>query len=247
MTQDNFLSTEQSSPTLSSQTTSIQPFWFAACFVGHMDMYSDLETVAEYLEDHQGWFPSCANPMHVEPIDRYGYILNIGRFASLGYEVEPKVGIALDPPVDNLYVMRTVPIPGYKAPGYEVQYKSFMELQPMAVSSLKPAVQKRIAQQSSVSKCLTRISWELDIAVTVEFPGFIRKLPTNLVQSTGDRFLAQIVRQISPRLSYKVQRDFHVSKELPLPDKDSRKLKKIIKESIFAREGGEALDSRISA
>ncbi|WP_425461531.1 DUF1997 domain-containing protein, partial [Hyella patelloides] len=39
------------------------------------------------------------------------------------------------------------------------------------------------------------------------------------MQNTGDRLLAQIVRQISPRLTYKVQQDFHSSKGLPIPAK----------------------------
>ncbi|NJL52776.1 MAG: DUF1997 domain-containing protein, partial [Hydrococcus sp. SU_1_0] len=35
---------------------------------------------------------------------------------------------------------------------------------------------------------------------------------------------AQIVRQISPRLTYKVQQDFHQSHNLSMPPKSSRQL-----------------------
>ncbi|MDY7014297.1 MAG: DUF1997 domain-containing protein, partial [Cyanobacteriota bacterium] len=65
---------------------------------------------------------------------------------------------------------------------------------------------------------------QLQLKVTVNFPKFIYKLPPSLIQSTGDRLLAQIVRQISPRLTYKVQKDFHRSLDLPLPPKQSRTL-----------------------
>jgi hypothetical protein len=43
------------------------------------------------------------------------------------------------------------------------------------------------------------------------FPKFIRRLPQGLIQGTGDRVLAQIVRQVSRRLTAKVQDDFHAS------------------------------------
>ena len=215
-------------------TESYKPFWFSASFAGYMDMYSDLPTVAQYLANHEGWFCNCAKPMKVEPLDPHTYILNVGRFASLGYEVEPKVAIVLDPPQDNLYTMRTVPVPNYTPPGYEVQYKSFMELQSIALTELKSATRKKIllAVKSEIKE-FTRVSWQLDIAVTVEFPKFIYRLPTNLVQSTGDRFLTQIVRQISPRLSIKVQQDFHLQRNLPIPDKSSRDFRKLQKESVF--------------
>ena len=232
----------------SQEITTKQTFWFSACFAGHMDMYSDLETVAHYLDDHQGWFIRCARPMQAEPLNQNAYILNVGRFASLGYEVEPKVAIALDPPQDNLYMMRTVPIPNHQSLGYEVQYKSFMELEPLATNRLKPAIKKKIiAKQHSLPEFVTRISWELDIGVTVEFPKFMRKLPANLIQVSGDRFLAQIVRQISPRLSYKVQQDFHLARNLPIPDKSSREFKKLLKESIFAEARLEPYQTRSSA
>ncbi|MEM9544022.1 MAG: DUF1997 domain-containing protein, partial [Cyanobacteria bacterium P01_E01_bin.42] len=43
-------------------------------------------------------------------------------------------------------------------------------------------------------------------------------------QTAGDRLLSQIVRQISPRLTYKVQKDFHQRMGLRLPPKSSRQL-----------------------
>jgi Protein of unknown function (DUF1997). len=45
----------------------------------------------------------------------------------------------------------------------------------------------------------------------------ITMLPDGLVQSSGDRLLRQIVRQISRRLTWKVQEDFHGSHGLVCP------------------------------
>jgi hypothetical protein len=61
------------------------------------------------------------------------------------------------------------------------------------------------------------VEWELDLTVTVQFPRFIQRLSKSLVQTTGDRLLRQIVRQISRRLTYKVQEDFHFTLGLPMP------------------------------
>jgi hypothetical protein len=202
---------------------SSKPFWFSVAFVGYMDMYSDVETVARYFNAHEGWFCRCAQPMKVESFNENGYILNVGRFASLGYEVEPKIAVVLDPPQDNLYITRTVPIPDYEDPGYEVQYKSMMELEEISTKEIvEQSPKKLFAKKLALPSTLTRVSWQLNLTVTVEFPKFIEKLPTSLVQKTGDRLLSQIVRQISPRLTYKVQQDFHLAKGLPLPAKSGR-------------------------
>jgi hypothetical protein len=42
-------------------------------------------------------------------------------------------------------------------------------------------------------------------------------LPEGLVQTSGDRLLRQIVRQVSRRLTWKVQEDFHASHGIPCP------------------------------
>lgn len=228
-TQNGILSTRENHhsqvPSLmeNSPLASSKPFWFSVAFAGHMDMYSDVETVARYLNAHEGWFCRCAQPMKVEPLNENGYILNVGRFASLGYEVEPKIAVTLDPPQDNLYVMRTVPVPNYEAPGYEVQYKSMMELAEISAEEIIDRSSKNLfAKKLAIPSIVTRVSWQLGLTVTVEFPKFIEKLPHTLIQKTGDRFLAQIVRQISPRLTYKVQQDFHTSRGLSIPPKSGR-------------------------
>ena len=205
------------------------PFFFQTYFEGYMDMYSDSQRVAEYLEAHQEWFCRCAQPMKVEPIETHGYTLTIGRFGSFGYEVEPKISVVLQPPKDGMYLMYTVPVPDYTPAGYQVDYRASMELReiPLEAAALEMAAAYKKKGHSSLPPAIARINWQLHLRVAVWFPKFIYKLPTSLIQRTGDRLLAQIVRQISPRLSYKVQQDFHSRFDLPIPPKSAIKLHKL--------------------
>ena len=63
----------------------------------------------------------------------------------------------------------------------------------------------------------TAVSWDLDLSVWIRLPRVITMLPEQLVQSSGDHLLKQIVRQISRRLTWKVQEDFHASHGLVCP------------------------------
>jgi hypothetical protein len=148
--------------------------------------------------------------MKVEPIGENGYALTIGRFGSFGYEVEPKIGLELLAPDQGVYCIKTLPVPDYVAPGYEVDFESAMKLVEAAPSN----------QDSGK---VTRVEWQLDLTVYVQFPKFIQRLPKSMVQSTGDRLLNQIVRQVSRRLTYKVQEDFHQSLGLPFPLKSKKR------------------------
>ncbi|MBE9105840.1 DUF1997 domain-containing protein [Nostoc cf. edaphicum LEGE 07299] len=168
-----------------------------------MEMAAPVEKVAEYLNAHASWFSRCAEPMKVQSLGENGYALTIGRFGSFGYEVEPKIGLELLPPEEGIYRIRTIPIPDYQPPGYDVDYRASLELKETDVST-------------SISK-VTRVEWELDLIVYLHFPRFIQRLPQSIIQSTGDRLLNQIVRQVSRRLTRKVQEDFHKSLEIPFP------------------------------
>jgi hypothetical protein len=184
---------------------------FQTSFAGYMEMYSDAQTVAAYLQAHEGWFCRCAEPMKTSPFGENGYILTVGKYGAFGYEVEPKMGIVLDPPSsEGVYRMQSVPIPDDSLAGYQVDYQATMSLVEVPYSSK--------------SLTITRVSWELHMTVIVSFPKFVYKLPMSLIQQTGDRLLCQIVRQISPRLTYKVQQDFHKKANLPIPPKSSRQL-----------------------
>lgn len=205
-----------------------QIFVFTASFTGRMDMHSDLKTVATYLNAHEGWFCRCAQPMKVSPLGDNGYILTVGKYRSFGYEISPKIGVVLNPPLGRVYEMQTIPIPDYDAPGYDVNYTASMELKEV-IGNQDIAKEGIFNLQPAIPKCITQVNWNLDLSVEVEFPKFIAKFSPALIQATGDRLLTQIIRQVSPRLTYKVQEDFHSSQNLPIPPKSSRQLNKINK------------------
>ena len=230
--QNRLLETSTSNSMQLTCTNSIEKkkaFVFEVSFEGRMDMYGDADTVAEYLNAHEGWFCRCAQPMKVEPLGNNGYVLTVGKYGSFGYEVEPKVGVVLHPPVGRVYQMQTIPIPDYEAPGYDVNYQASMELTEISPETRVKSKEGLFSGKQDLPSRITQVNWTLNLAVEVEFPQFISKLSSSLIQTTGDRLLGQIVRQISPRLTYKVQQDFHSSHQLPLPPKTSRKLHKIDK------------------
>lgn len=171
-------------------------FWFRSHFVGSMEMYADSQAVADYLDVHQGWFRRCAAPMKVDSLGDNGYALTIGHYRALGYAVEPKIGLELLPQQERVYRIQTIAIPDYAPPGYEVDFQ--------AVQVLVDA-----SDRSNPDLTVTSVNWELQLSVGVSFPKFIRALSPSLIQKTGDRLIVQIVKQVSRRLTRKVQEDFH--------------------------------------
>lgn len=187
-----------------------EPTRFHSHFDDCMEMYAEPSVVAEYLDAHSDWFRRCAHPMEAEPLGQNGYALIIGRFGSFGYEVEPKIGLDLLPQDHGVYRIETIPIPGYTAPGYDVDFKAALEL-------VEDQPGKDLDESGATVSKLTRVEWQLDLTVTIHFPRFIQALPKSIIQNTGDSLLRQIVRQVSRRLTYKVQEDFHTSRGLPVP------------------------------
>ena len=185
----------------------LAPSKFSGCYQDKMTMYAPVEQVAEYLNSHSSWFSRCAEPMKVKPLGNNGYALSIGKFGAFGYEVEPKIGLELLPPEEGAYRIYTIPIPNYKAPGYEVDYRASLQLVEDMASG----------DNNNFSGHITQVEWELDLTVYMNFPKFIHRLPKSLVQSTGDRLLNQIVRQVSRRLTLKVQNNFHETLDIPFP------------------------------
>lgn len=183
-----------------------EPVCFHGQFANCMEMYADAQTVAQYLDAHRDWFPRCAHPMKAEPIGENGYALTIGKFGSFGYEVEPKIGLDLLPQDQGIYRIQTIPVPGYEPPGYEVDFRAALQL---------VEAEPNLPQASR----MTKVEWELDLKVIVQFPRFIHALPKSLIQTTGDRLLNQIVRQVSRCLTHKAQEDFHGSLGIPFPKK----------------------------
>ncbi|MEM9926295.1 MAG: DUF1997 domain-containing protein [Cyanobacteria bacterium P01_D01_bin.50] len=180
---------------------------FYGTFSDCMELSAPAETVAGYLNNHSEWFSDCAQPMKVQPLGENGYELIIGRFGAFGYEVEPKIGLELLPPEQGVYRILTIPIPDYQPPGYDVDYRASLQL-----------VENQDENNSIQSSATTKVEWELYLTVYIHFPKFIKRLPKSLIQSTGDRLLNQIVRQVSRRLTRKVQENFHQSLDISLAD-----------------------------
>ena len=180
---------------------------FYGTFSDCMELSAPSDIVAEYLNNHSEWFSRCAQPMKVEPLGENGYEIIIGRFGAFNYEVEPKIGLELLPPQEGIYRIRTIPIPDYQPPGYDVDYRASLQL---------------VEENTSAETPITKVEWELYLNVYVEFPNFIKRLPKSLIQNTGDRLLYQIVRQVSRRLTRKVQDDFHKSLGIPFSHKSKK-------------------------
>lgn len=177
------------------------------CYRSHfadlMEMRAPARSVAAYLDRHDGWFRRCAAPMQVEALGANGYVLTLGRFGNFGFEVEPTIGLELLPQSQGVYRICTVS-PEQFQPGlrelYDVEFNAAL----------------RLEEQNAEVPC-TEVRWELDLSVWIKLPAVIGLLPESLVQSSGDHLLRQIVRQISRRLTWKVQEDFHATHGLECP------------------------------
>ncbi len=180
---------------------------FQNSFTGYMDLYGDPETVKKYLNAHQGWFRRCALPMKADPLGNNGYALTVGKVGALGFVVEPRIGLHLIPEDRGDYKIETIPIPNDRPQGYEVDFRAVMEMLPKIPNIALPPK----------AKDLTSVEWHLDLTVTLHFPQFIHGISRKLIEKTGDAILAQVVRQISRKLTAKVQDDFHQSIGLDIP------------------------------
>jgi hypothetical protein len=178
---------------------------YASTFSDLMEMRAPLAVVARYLDHHEGWFRRCAAPMMVRPLGPQGYSLTLGRFGNFGFEVEPTIGLELLPQDQGVYRIATVPSaqPETALEGlYDVEFNAALRLH---------------EQETGQASAYTEVRWELDLSVWIQLPGVITLLPEGLVQNSGDHLLRQIVRQISRRLTWKVQEDFHSSHGLECP------------------------------
>lgn len=183
---------------------------YSSQFADLMEMRAPANQVAGYLDRHEGWFRRCAAPMAVEPLGTNGYTLTLGRFGNFGFEVEPTIDLELLPQCEGVYRILTVEralTPATSLPSrlddlYDVEFNAALELD---------------EPHGSDAPEFTQVRWQLDLSVWIRLPSVITLLPDNLVQSSGEHLLRQIVRQISRRLTWKVQEDFHASHGLSCP------------------------------
>lgn len=212
----NYSNSEDAAPLVN------EPTHFSSQFIDSMEMYADMETVARYFDVHHEWFRRCAHPMKAEAIGENSYALAIGRFGSFGYEVEPKIGLNLLPQAAGVYRIETVPVPDYSPQGYDVDFRAAMELVEVATATLPD----HLRLDGGLPDHITRVQWQLDLTVVLQFPRFIQALPKSLIQTTGDRVLNQVVRQVSGRLTRKVLEDFHTTHQLSVPKRSKWRFRK---------------------
>ena len=194
----------------------VESSWFHTHFEDSMEMYADAATVAQHLNNHKSWFCQCASPMKAEPIGENGYDLLIGRFGAFGYRVEARIGLELLPPdAEGCYLIKTIPVPNYTSPGYEVDFRSAMKL--VEIPSDEFAADWPASQRAQLPPAITSATWQLDLAVGVCFPKFIRSMSQPLIEKTGDALLQKIIKQVNRRLTYKTQVLFHESLGIPFP------------------------------
>ena len=119
--------------------------------------------------------------------------------------------------------------PNYTPPGYDVDYRSSMQLSEIPVHESYPGLKDAYKKfkRDDLPQKITQVKWQLHIYISVKFPKFIYKLPINFIQKTGDKVLAGIIKQVSPGLTYKVQKDFHEKYKLPLPSKIGRRFQRL--------------------
>jgi len=186
---------------------------YASAFADLMEMRAPAGVVAAYLDRHEGWFRRCAAPMAVDPLGTNGYVLTLGRFGNFGFEVEPTIGLELLPQDQGIYRILTERVPDADPALralYDVDFNASLQLDETTGPEVSNEEVDRMMRH-------TLVRWELDLSVWIRLPGMINLLPDNLVQSSGDHLLRQIVRQISRRLTWKVQEDFHASHGIPCP------------------------------
>jgi len=186
---------------------------YASAFADLMEMRAPATVVAAYLDCHEGWFRRCAAPMAVTPLGANGYVLTLGRFGNFGFEVEPTIGLELLPQYEGVYRITTELVPDADPAlqaFYDVDFNASLRLD----ESTGPEVSHEEVDRMMLH---TLVRWELELSVWIRLPSMINLLPDNLVQSSGDHLLRQIVRQISRRLTWKVQEDFHSSHGIPCP------------------------------
>ncbi len=188
---------------------------YGSQFADLMEMRAPAPVVAAYLDRHEGWFQRCATPMTVQPLGQDGYMLTLGRFGNFGFEVEPTIGLSLLPQEAGVYRILTASVPDADttlAGLYDVEFNASLRLD-------EPGGDEPELSHEEVDGLMahTLVRWDLDLQVWIRLPGMITILPEPLVQTSGDRLLRQIVRQISRRLTWKVQEDFHGSHGIPCP------------------------------
>jgi len=194
---------------------------YASHFADLMEMRAPADVVGRYLDRHEDWFRRCAAPMTVASLERDAYLLTLGRFGNFGFEVEPTIALELLPQDNGVYEIVTLPVAD-QSPSlrglYDVDFNASLRLDETDRQALSAPGPVEVSNEE-VDRLMahTLVRWQLDLAVWIRLPSMLNLLPDGLVQSSGDHLLKQIVRQISRKLTWKVQEDFHANHGIPCP------------------------------
>ena len=161
--------------------------------------------VAAYLDDHQELVPRCASPMQVEAIDQKSYSLTLGRFGNFGFEVEPT--IALRSCRSRKGSTGSKPCRRAASPWPAGSLRRRLPRPGCAGSPKQDTPHRAMGSGSQASGSAAQGD---------------HHAAGSVVQSSGDHLLRQIVRQISRRLTWKVQEDFHATHGLSCPPRRQR-------------------------
>lgn len=196
-----------------SQAMGFEWMYFHLNYADCVELYAPETLVAAYVNDHSSWFTRCALPMKAISIGDNAYDLLIGRYGALQFEVEVRIGLELIPCDETgVYRICSIELPNYTPPGYQVNFHGqfyLAEIPCCPTPEYFKELQSYLILPSPLPEVMTRWEWSLDLTVGVRFPQFIHRLPQSLIQTTSDRLLQQIVREVSRRLAKKVQQDFH--------------------------------------
>lgn len=188
-----------------------------------MGLCAPAAMAAAYLDAHSDWLAPCVQPMRAEPLGAQGYLLTIGRFDAFGYRVEPQMAVVFESPQVGLYQFYNVPLTDQPPePLYKIHYQAAMQLQETNAAAVAWGASNRV-----IAPIVTRVDWYLNLTVTWQLPRLMAHVPRDWTQNLGETGLAQILQQMTPRLTQAVQQDFHQRHALLMPPRTSRRMVRV--------------------
>ncbi len=160
---------------------------------GQVDMETEREPLAAYLQEHQEWIDRCFKPLKVFPLSESTYKLQFFRIGGLGFELEPCFGVKIWSEENYMFRLSSIELPSDADLPYTVDCQSFFQLQDLPTAGM------------------TRVNWDLELDIWMELPRFLAAFPYNLVYNVGAQVVRQVTRRMSDRLTHNVCTDYYRS------------------------------------
>ncbi|MDX2273148.1 MAG: DUF1997 domain-containing protein [Cyanobacteriota bacterium] len=164
---------------------------------GQVDLDTDVQALAHYLNHHQSWIHHCFKPLQVEALSEDTYRLQFFRIGGMGFELEPCFGVKIWPEDQQVFRLSSIELPSDAELPYKVDCQSYFQLEALP--------------DAGNSAPQTRVHWDLKLRIGMELPGFLLALPRKLVHKVGSRVVNQVTRSMSDRLTHNVCTDFYKS------------------------------------